>query len=97
MGHQDPGSELSAEVKSLFESWGTKHCLILAEHDYLLPGPQLVVGGRLYQVLRLYDDDQAAFLVSVRPTPQSQYVRFDLRSCEIGSRSPDFLLAAMNC
>ena len=97
MGHQDPGSELSAEVRSLFDSWGTKHYVILAEHDDLLPGPHLVVGGRLYQVLRLYDDDPAAFLVSFQATPQSQYVNTDLGSCEIGSRSPNFLLAAMSC
>lgn len=96
-GHQDPGSGLSAEVRSLLESWGTKHYVILAEHEDLLPGPHLVIGGRLYQVLRLYDDDQAAFLISVRESPQPQYVSFVFKSCKIGSRSPDFLLAAMSC
>lgn len=74
VGQQDLGNEVSAEVKSLFKSWGTKHCVIIAEHKDLLPGPHLAVDGKLYQVLRLYDDVQAAFLVSVRATTQSEYV-----------------------
>lgn len=74
VGHRGPGSEVSAEVRSLFESWGTKRCMIIAEHKDLLPGPHLVIDGRLYQVLRLYDDVQAAFLVSVRANTQSEYV-----------------------
>ena len=96
VGHQDLGSEVSAEVRSLFKSWGTKYFVIIAEHKDLLPRPHLAIDGKLYQVFRLYDDVQAAFLVSVRATMQSEYVKIVLKSCEIGSQSTAFLLAAMS-
>lgn len=72
VGQQDPRGEVSAKVRSLFELWGTKDCVSIAEHRDLLSGPHLAVDRTLYQVLRLYDDVQAAFLVSVRATIQSE-------------------------
>lgn len=74
VGHQDPGSEVSAEVSSVFKSWGAKNCVLTAEHNDFLLGLHLAIDGKFYQALSLYDDVQAALLVSVRVTTRSEYV-----------------------
>ena len=92
VGQQDSGSETSAEVRSLFNSWGVKQCINIAEHHGLLLGPHVGIDGKLYQVLRLYDDVQAAFLVSVRATPHSEYVVNVAQIVPSITWSTDFLL-----
>ena len=63
---------ISPSVKALFETWGTLWFKHVVDDLDLLPGPYLVVKESLWQVLRLYDDVQGAFLVSVRTADQGQ-------------------------
>ncbi|KUJ13471.1 uncharacterized protein LY89DRAFT_737451 [Mollisia scopiformis] len=47
-------------------TWKIKRIESVGWQSGLLPGPYIVVGDQLWQVLRLYDDTQGAFLAPVR-------------------------------
>jgi hypothetical protein len=64
VGHASNDVELSPAMHELLVSWGTKRTKHLADHPAILPDPYIGVEGNLWQVLRLYDDVQGAFLIS---------------------------------
>jgi hypothetical protein len=73
-----PGAEAfmaeSAEdlLRSAGESWGTVNVQILGDESELLPGPYAVIGQELWQIHRLYEDTQGAFLVPVKKSQGSK-------------------------
>ena len=76
-----PGSEQLSNaqssgrlLRSVQNKWGVAKIRGLGLQSDLLPGPYIVVGGELWQVLRLYDDTQGAFLVPVRKSTDGRYV-----------------------
>lgn len=62
------GAKISLEAKALLKSWGNSWIDTLPAAFVVPPGPYFYKNNTLWQFLRLYDDYQGAFLVSVRPT-----------------------------
>lgn len=61
----DQGTDLATS----FDIQSIKH----ASSQDLIPGPYMIVGGDLWQVLRLYQDLQGAFLAPVRKSTRGGY------------------------
>jgi hypothetical protein len=59
------------------DTWGILEIRNMGNQDDLLPGPYMVVKGKLWQVLRLYDDTQGAFLAPVRKSIEGRFFTKD--------------------
>ena len=64
-------SVLTPDCQALLESWGSKWTV--RHNSDGLAGPFWVAGKGVWQIYRLYDDCQGAFLCSVRPTAAPGY------------------------
>ncbi|KAI4200446.1 MAG: hypothetical protein LQ350_003894 [Teloschistes chrysophthalmus] len=64
-------ANFSSEAKALLKSWGNSWIKTLAVT--VPPGPYFYKDNTLWQVLRLFDDHQGAFLVSLRPADDGAY------------------------
>lgn len=62
---------ITPDVLKLLDLWGTRWTNFVPteslDEENLLAGPYIVASGWLWQVLRLYDDTQGAFMVSIKP------------------------------
>ncbi|KAI4092830.1 MAG: hypothetical protein L6R37_007510 [Teloschistes peruensis] len=64
-------ASFSSGAKALLNSWGNSWIQTLAVT--VPPGPYFYKDNALWQVLRLFDDHQGAFLVSLRPAEDGAY------------------------
>ena len=63
-------------VRSLANSWESNILSLKSQSDHMMlpiPGPHLIANGSLWQVSRLYDDVQGAFMVAVEPPVTKEY------------------------
>jgi hypothetical protein len=68
-------SSINEAVRDLASSYGSK-VLSLTPRAHLAQlalGPYLIAEGSLWQVFRLYDDAQGAFMVGVEPPDSEEY------------------------
>lgn len=63
--NNNPSVNLSKEAEKLLQSWGNR-CIAQGYYE-LTPGPYYYKDNALWQVMRLYEDYQGAFLISIKP------------------------------
>ena len=68
--HHDKDVLISKEANTLLDSWGG--FWIDGEGLSVRPGPYFYQDNTLYEVMRLYDDEQGAFMISVKPDVQER-------------------------
>jgi hypothetical protein len=61
-------NETSAGFLETMKLYKTKSVRTMTLDKKMLPGPYYTYDGALWQILRLYQDSQNAFLVAVQPT-----------------------------
>lgn len=60
--------EILPEAVQLLQCWGTVWTEVLdvdSTGNVPLPGPYLALGGYLFEIFRLYDDTQSAFMSAI--------------------------------
>lgn len=62
--------KVSREAEMLLRSWGNAWIVIFEIADAVHPGPYFYKDNTLWEAIRLYDDTQGAFLISIKPTKE---------------------------
>ncbi|KAL8833573.1 MAG: hypothetical protein Q9170_004188 [Blastenia crenularia] len=74
--------KISPEASTLLRSWGNRWVDRLPATITVPQGPYIYKKNALWQVLRLYNDDQRTFVIPVRPTIEDgEYGTYILNSC----------------